>query len=54
MDLSQLICRDMRTMRNGVVHAYFGVDLDVPWDTVMTDVPGLIEALDRAVGPKPI
>ena len=35
----------MRGMRNRIVHAYFTVDEKVMWDTLTTDIPGLVVAL---------
>lgn len=26
-------------MRNALIHAYFNVDLDVVWDTIINDLP---------------
>jgi hypothetical protein len=34
-------------MRNRLIHAYFDVDLDRVWDTVVDDLPPLIARLDR-------
>ncbi|AKB78730.1 hypothetical protein MSHOH_2247 [Methanosarcina horonobensis HB-1 = JCM 15518] len=34
--------RDMATMRDRLIHGYFGVDLIILWDTVQQDVPPLI------------
>ena len=39
--------RQMRDFRNVVVHAYFGVDLKVLWDTIRTDLPPLVDPLRR-------
>ncbi|HUU94485.1 MAG TPA: HepT-like ribonuclease domain-containing protein [Phycisphaerae bacterium] len=33
-------------MRNRLIHAYFDVDLDRVWDTLTTDLPPLIGALE--------
>ena len=33
--------RMMRDFRNFVVHAYFGVDLKIVWDTIQNDLPPL-------------
>jgi uncharacterized protein with HEPN domain len=38
--------RQMRGMRNRLVHGYFGVDLDVVWETTQTAVPDLRHSLD--------
>jgi uncharacterized protein with HEPN domain len=42
---------DMVDMRNHLIHVYFEVDLDILWDTVVSDLPPLIEALDKIVPP---
>jgi uncharacterized protein with HEPN domain len=33
--------RDMAGFRDKVVHSYFGVDLEVVWDTAIDDAPSL-------------
>jgi uncharacterized protein with HEPN domain len=33
--------REMNDIRNKVIHHYFGVDYDIVWDTVKTDIPQL-------------
>ena len=46
--------KDMRTMRNKLIHDYFDVDLDVVWSTVQRDLPilaGQIRALLAARTP---
>jgi uncharacterized protein with HEPN domain len=37
----------MRDFRNVVVHRYFGLDLNVIWDTVQVEIPPLVEPLQR-------
>jgi len=39
--------RDIVAMRNRLIHAYFDVDLDRVWDTVMDDLPPLVAELER-------
>lgn len=34
--------RDMATMRDRLIHGYFGVDLIILWDTIQQDIPPLI------------
>ncbi|NQU25614.1 MAG: DUF86 domain-containing protein [Candidatus Nealsonbacteria bacterium] len=34
-------------MRNRLIHAYYSIDLDILWDTVVTNLPPLIVALAR-------
>ncbi len=39
------------SMRNRLVHGYYDVDLDVVWDTLIVDLPPLIEELERHLTP---
>ena len=39
--------RAMVGMRNRLVHAYFGVDLDVVWQTVQQELPSLFLLLNQ-------
>jgi uncharacterized protein with HEPN domain len=41
--------RDIVAMRNRLVHRYFNVRLDLVWQVVETDLPGLADELARAV-----
>ena len=36
----------MGDIRNKIIHHYFGIDYDIVWDTVKTDIPVLKEAMD--------
>jgi uncharacterized protein with HEPN domain len=38
---SQVPWRDIRGMRNRIVHAYFDIDLDIVWGTVRNGLPAL-------------
>ena len=40
--------RQMRGMRNRIVHDYDGVRLDIVWDTIQIDFPILLEKLKTA------
>ena len=40
---------EMAGMRDKVIHAYFGVDLKIVWDTVITDIPRAIPAMQEAI-----
>jgi uncharacterized protein with HEPN domain len=40
--------RDMARMRDKLIHAYFGVDAAVVWETIRTDVPPTKAAIARA------
>jgi uncharacterized protein with HEPN domain len=37
--------RDMRDMRNVVVHEYFGINRQILWETIQTNLPPLIPQL---------
>ena len=41
--------REMAGTRDKVAHAYFGVDLEVVWDTVMRDFPSSLPALRKCL-----
>jgi uncharacterized protein with HEPN domain len=43
---SSLPWRDMRDMRNRMIHHYFDVNLDVVWSTVKDDLPKLKQQID--------
>lgn len=38
--------RDMNDIRNKIIHHYFGVDYDIVWDTIKTNIPMLKESMD--------
>ena len=31
--------REMNDIRNRIIHHYFGIDYDIVWDTIKTDIP---------------
>ena len=35
----QVFWQDIVAMRNRIVHAYFGVDLEIVWETIHDDLP---------------
>ncbi len=39
--------RDMTSMRNRLIHAYFDVNLNILWRTVREDLPPLIANIER-------
>lgn len=41
--------QDIVSMRNRLVHAYFDIDLDRVWDTMIEDLPSLISDLQQIV-----
>ena len=44
--------RDMRDMRNFVVHEYFGISDKIIWDTVQNNLPPLINLLSSMLEPQ--
>lgn len=45
--LPELPWDDMARMRNILVHVYFGVDMEIVWETVSRDLGALVEAVER-------
>ena len=45
--------RDMRDLRNLVVHEYFGTDLRIIWDTVCDNLPPLVDPLRQLLEEEP-
>jgi uncharacterized protein with HEPN domain len=43
---------DIINMRNRLIHAYSDVNLDIVWQTVKTDLPHLIKALEKIIPPE--
>ncbi len=41
---------EMTGMRNRLIHGYFEVDLLEVWDTLQTDVPSLVAAIEALLG----
>ena len=39
--------RDIKDFRNILIHEYFGVDFDIVWNTIQTDLPFLKAVIDR-------
>jgi uncharacterized protein with HEPN domain len=38
--------REMNDIRNKIIHHYFGVDYDIVWDTVKTNIPLLKKSIE--------
>ena len=49
----QLPWRNIIAMRNRLIHGYFDIDLDRVWDTLTTDLPPLVEALENILRSAP-
>ncbi|MEJ7694293.1 HepT-like ribonuclease domain-containing protein [Daejeonella sp.] len=41
--------REMSDIRNRIIHHYFGVDYDIVWDSVITDIPMLKEWIEAVI-----
>jgi len=42
--------QDIKDFRNLLSHEYFGVDLEIVWNIIKDDLPGLIDAVKEIVG----
>lgn len=38
--------REMSDIRNRIIHHYFGIDYDIVWDTIKTNIPVLKEEVE--------
>jgi uncharacterized protein with HEPN domain len=47
---SDLPWNKMVGMRDRLIHGYFNVNLDVVWETITEDLPGLVAQLEKMVG----
>jgi len=48
----QIPWREMVGMRNLLIHEYLDVDLSTVWDTIQSDLPDLISAIEPLVPPE--
>jgi uncharacterized protein with HEPN domain len=39
----------MSDIRNKIIHHYFGIDFDIVWDSVITDIPLLKEWIEGII-----
>ena len=44
---NQIAWRDIKDFRNILIHEYFGVDHDIVWNTIQTDLPFLKTVIER-------
>jgi uncharacterized protein with HEPN domain len=40
---------NITAMRNRLIHVYFDIDLDRVWDTIVDDLPPLIDNLEKQI-----
>ena len=45
----QIPWRDIIGMRNRLIHAYFDINLEIVWNTVVQDLPPLIAELEKII-----
>lgn len=45
--------REMGDMRNVVIHEYFGIDLQIIWETIQHDLPPLVPLLRKILAEDP-
>jgi len=50
-ELPQIPWTEIISMRNRLIHAYFEINLDILWKTVVEDLPPLILALEKCIQP---
>jgi uncharacterized protein with HEPN domain len=53
-DWPQLPWREMGDMRNVVIHEYFGVDLEILWETIHQELPPLLPLLKEILTEGPL
>lgn len=41
--------REMSDIRNKIIHHYFGIDYDIVWDTVNTDIPYIAKQIEKII-----
>lgn len=41
--------QDIKDFRNLLTHEYFGIDLEIVWNTIHNDLPKLIDAVQKIV-----
>ncbi len=44
--------RKMKTMRNVLIHEYFGIDYMIVWDTVVNEIPALKSGINNILSEK--
>jgi len=47
--ISTIPWSDVVAMRNRLIHAYFDINLDMVWNTVVEDIPPLVAALETTL-----
>lgn len=46
---SSIPWKSMAGTRDRLIHDYFGINLDIVWDIIEVDLPGVIEEIDKIV-----
>ena len=41
--------REMSDLRNRIIHHYFGIDYDIVWDVLKSDIPTLKESVELLI-----
>jgi len=48
-ECSEIPWANIIAMRNRLIYAYFDIDLDRVWDTIVDDIPSLIDTLEKLI-----
>ncbi len=51
-EFPQIPWQNIISMRNRLIHAYFDINLDIVWKTVVEDLPPLIGELEKIAPPE--
>lgn len=46
---SNIPWKQIIAMRNRIIHEYFGIRLDIVWDTVQNNIPSLKDDIDKII-----
>ena len=45
----EIYWQDIKDFRNLLIHEYFGVDLEIVWNTLKQDLPSLINVVSKII-----
>ena len=50
---SHISWQEMTDMRNRLIHAYFGVNVAIVWDTIVNDLPSMLSSIHATIESHP-